>query len=92
MQGNLKHSKGNISKLEKRGHLYFALTIAPTSLDDYELSNVTQDSGAMNQIKGSAAKELQTVAKPDRIRIIKAIDVLAENPFSGKALKGRLRS
>ena len=25
-QGNLKHSKGDISKLEKRGHLYFALT------------------------------------------------------------------
>ncbi len=43
------------------------------------------------QIKGSAARELQTLAKPDRIRIIKAIDLLAENPFSGKALKGRLR-
>ena len=43
------------------------------------------------QIKGSAARELQTLAKPDRIRIIKAIYLLAENPFSGKALKGRLR-
>ncbi len=43
------------------------------------------------QIKGSAAKELQTLAKPDRIRIIKAIDLLAESPFSGKALKGGLR-
>ena len=26
MQGNLKHSKGDISTLEKRGHLYIALT------------------------------------------------------------------
>ncbi len=31
MQGNLKHSKGDISKLEKRGHLYFALTEPSTA-------------------------------------------------------------
>ncbi len=43
------------------------------------------------RIKGSAAKELERVAKPNRARIIEAIDRLAENPFLGNALKGELR-
>ncbi len=43
------------------------------------------------RIKGSAAKELKTVAGKDRIRIINVIDRLAKNPLSGKALKGNLR-
>ena len=43
------------------------------------------------RIKGSAAKELRRVAKPERQRIVEAIDRLAENPFSGNSLKGELR-
>ena len=43
------------------------------------------------RIKGSAAKELSKVAKPDRLRIVSAIDRLAENPFLGSLLKGDLR-
>ena len=42
-------------------------------------------------IKGSAAKELRRVAKPDRTRIVAAIDRLAEAPHLGAALKGDLR-
>ena len=42
-------------------------------------------------IKGSAAKELRRVANPDRIRIVAAIDRLAEVPHLGAALKGDLR-
>lgn len=43
------------------------------------------------RIKGSAAKELAKVANPDRLRIVNAIDRLAENPFLGSVLKGELR-
>ena len=43
------------------------------------------------RIKGSAVRELERVSKPDRPRVVKAIDRLAENPFLGSALKGRLR-
>ena len=42
-------------------------------------------------IKGSAAKELGRVAKPDRTRIVAAIDRLAVAPHLGAALKGDLR-
>lgn len=42
------------------------------------------------KIKSSAAKELAKVAKPERIRVIAAIDQLPENPWAGKALKGEL--
>ena len=40
------------------------------------------------QIKRSAAKELAQVQKQDRLRIIHAIDGLAERPLIGKPLKG----
>ena len=43
------------------------------------------------RIKGSAARELRRVAKPDRARIITAIDRLAETPHAGTILKGDLR-
>ncbi|MDE0383544.1 MAG: type II toxin-antitoxin system RelE/ParE family toxin [Defluviicoccus sp.] len=43
------------------------------------------------RIKESAAKELRRVAKPDRMRIVAAIDRLAETPHLGAALKGDLR-
>ena len=43
------------------------------------------------RIKGSAAKELKRVSGPDRLRLVKAIDRLAENPFLGSALKGESR-
>ena len=43
------------------------------------------------RIKGSAAKELGRIAKPDRARIVAAIDRLAEHPYLGSTLKGELR-
>ena len=43
------------------------------------------------RIKGSAAKELERITKPQRLRIITAIDRLEANPFLGSALKGELR-
>ena len=43
------------------------------------------------RIKRSAARELKRVARPDRIRIVAAIDRLAETPGLGAALKGDLR-
>ncbi len=43
------------------------------------------------RIKAAAAKELKRVVKPDRTRIVAAIDRLAENPFLGYALKGDMR-
>ena len=43
------------------------------------------------RIKKSAAGELKRLAKPDRIRIVAAIDRLAETPHLGAALKGDLR-
>lgn len=43
------------------------------------------------RIKRSAARELARIPKPDRERLVAAIDRLAENPFVGETLKGRLR-
>ena len=43
------------------------------------------------RIKESAAKELKRVAKPERTRIVAAIDRLAETPHLGTALKGDMR-
>ena len=43
------------------------------------------------RIKRSAARELKRLARPDRIRIVAAIDRLAETPHLGAALKGDLR-
>lgn len=43
------------------------------------------------RIKKSAARELKRLAKPDRIRIVAAIDRLAETPHLGATLKGDLR-
>ena len=43
------------------------------------------------RIKESAAEELRRVAKPDRARIVAAIDRLAETPHLGTSLKGDLR-
>ena len=41
-------------------------------------------------IKQSAAKSLETVPKPDRLRIIDVIDALRTNPAAGSLLKGEL--
>ena len=43
------------------------------------------------RIKQSAARELRRIRKPDRVRIVAAIDRLAETPHLGTALKGDLR-
>lgn len=43
------------------------------------------------RIKESAARELRRIAKPDRTRIVAAIDRLTETPHLGAALKGDLR-
>ncbi len=40
------------------------------------------------QIKRTAAKELGAIPKPDRLRLIAAIDRLRETPAAGSALKG----
>ena len=40
------------------------------------------------RIKGSAAKALQRVGEPDRLRLIAAIDRLRDEPFAGGVLKG----
>lgn len=42
------------------------------------------------KIKSSASKELRRIVRPDRSRLIAAIDDLSENPHQGKALKGEL--
>jgi mRNA interferase RelE/StbE len=42
------------------------------------------------QIKSSAFKELKRINKPQRIRIIAAIEQLPTNPWTGKSLKGEL--
>ncbi len=39
-------------------------------------------------IKRSAAKALQTIALDERLRLIEAIDRLADNPGAGSVLKG----
>lgn len=43
------------------------------------------------RIKGSAAKALARTPKPHRVRIVRAIDGLAEQPLLGHPLKGGLR-
>ena len=43
------------------------------------------------RIKRSALKALARIPKPDRTRIVNAIDDLAEHPHAGSALKGGLR-
>ena len=40
------------------------------------------------RIKQSAFKELQRLDKKERVRLVAAIDQLAENPHIGKLLKG----
>jgi len=42
------------------------------------------------QIKSSALNELRRINKPERIRIISAIEQLPANPWIGKSLKGEL--
>lgn len=42
------------------------------------------------RIKASAAKELAAVARPQRERLIEAIDRLGAEPLRGTALKGDL--
>jgi mRNA interferase RelE/StbE len=42
------------------------------------------------RIKQSAAKELARIDKPNRERIIAAIDGLKDNPHKGSLLKGEL--
>lgn len=43
------------------------------------------------RIKRSAVKALARFPKHDRLRIVDAIDGLAEHPHAGKSLKGGLR-
>ena len=40
------------------------------------------------RIKRSAAKSLASLPKPDRVRVVEAIDLLCETPAAGSALKG----
>ena len=43
------------------------------------------------RIKRTAAKELARIPRNDRVRIVRAIDRLSEQPLAGSALKGELR-
>lgn len=43
------------------------------------------------RIKRSAARELGRIHPDDRMRVIRAIDRLAEQPLTGSVLKGGLR-
>ncbi len=43
------------------------------------------------RIKRSAAKELTRIPRVDRVRIVRAIDGLGDQPLVGTALKGELR-
>ena len=43
------------------------------------------------RIKRTAAKELARIPGNDRVRIVRAIDRLSEQPLAGSALKGELR-
>jgi mRNA interferase RelE/StbE len=42
------------------------------------------------KIKRSAFEEIQALPKPERLRVVEAIDRLPENPHVGKLLKGDL--
>lgn len=41
------------------------------------------------KIKSSAAKEIRTLPRQDRERIVRAIDTLRDNPHIGTHLKGK---
>ena len=43
------------------------------------------------RIKRSAARELKRVSRAHRLRLVAAVDRLADNPFLGSTLKGELR-
>lgn len=43
------------------------------------------------RIKQSASRELARAPRSDRLRIVRAVDGLAEHPLVGSALKGELR-
>lgn len=43
------------------------------------------------RIKRSAVKALSRIPKQDRVRIVDAIDGLADHPHAGSSLKGGLR-
>lgn len=43
------------------------------------------------RIKRTAARELARIPRNDRVRIVRAIDRLSEQPLAGSALKGELR-
>lgn len=43
------------------------------------------------RIKRSAAKELARIPRSERARLVAAIDGLAEYPFPGESLKGKLQ-
>ncbi|MCY3769010.1 MAG: type II toxin-antitoxin system RelE/ParE family toxin [Gammaproteobacteria bacterium] len=43
------------------------------------------------EIKRSAYKELERIARPRRRPLVDAIDRLSENPFLGRVLKGELQ-
>ena len=43
------------------------------------------------RIKQQAAREIRRIPKRDRLRIIRAIDELADSPLRGAVLKGNLR-
>jgi len=42
------------------------------------------------RIKRSALKDLSRISKSERLRLVVAIDGLAQNPYRGSALKGEL--
>ena len=42
------------------------------------------------RIKRSALKDLSRIGKSERLRLVAAIDGLAQNPYRGSALKGEL--
>lgn len=42
------------------------------------------------RIKRSALKDLSRISKSERLRLVAAIDGLAQNPYRGSALKGEL--
>ena len=42
------------------------------------------------RIKRSALKDLSRITKSERLRLVAAIDELAQNPYRGSALKGEL--
>ena len=42
-------------------------------------------------IRKSASKELARIPSNDRVRVIRAIDQLKDQPYSGSPLKGKIR-